>query len=487
MIRALARAIRTGGQSINVTRGRRRLVPGAEHLESRDCPSVVVPFAGAEHDLARPRDAHLHSHARKPSPKVKALLTIYVSPHGSNKATAGTKAHPLGNIDTAIKRAKPGATIYLAAGVYDQSIAILKHSNLTIDGAANDASVIAPSSGDAIDVNNSTGITLNNLWLRSEASGGRGLAILGSAVTANGIKTDLTNLDGAVVAGYQGNTGSLVATASQFDAVQTGVGLLLEQGSTASVSGCTFNNDGEALSAPAMSAGMVLTGNAQANIVGSQFVDDPYGGLAAVQTSQVTAQQSTFSGSSAGDGAIFFDQTTVNLLNNTFSSNGVTPGPTTGLNGVEINSDFTGTAFIKGNSFLNNTGDGLFIGSAPTLVQIVDNVFQDNFTGLALNSTGGATVDVAVQGDSFSVTAGAPADDLGLWALGGGVTATIGGAGGLADTFSNFNNYYFIFPANTGDSPPQFLGYPNLILDGESFVRNGQPVPQSLAIAPETS
>jgi Right handed beta helix region len=484
MISATARAIKGGGRSLGVTRGRRRVLPATELLESRDCRSVLAPSPAFEDDLARPRDAHLQ--ARKASPKVKGLLAIYVAPGGRNKPTSGTKKHPLGNIDLAIKRAKPGATIYLAPGVYSQSIAILKHPNLTIDGAANGTSIIAPSSGDAIDVNNSTGITLNNLWLRSERSGGRGLAILGSAVTASGIKTDLTNLDGVVVAGYLGNTGSLVATASHFDSVQTGVGLFLEQGSTASISGCTFNNDGVALNAPALSAGLVLTGNAQASIVSSQFDNDPYGGLVGTQTSQVTAQQSTFSGSTRGDGALFFDQTTVHLQNNTFSSNGVTPGPTTGLNGVELNDDFTGTALINGNNFLNNTGDGLYIGSAPQIVQIDNNVFENNFTGLALNATGGP-INVTVQGDIFLVTAGAAADDLGLWALGSGVTATIGGAGNLADTFSNFNNYYFIFPADTGDFPVQDLGYPNLILDGESFVRNGAPVPQSLAIAPTTA
>ena len=54
----------------------------------------------------------------------------------------------------------------------------------------------------------------------------------------------------------------------------------------------------------------------------------------------------------------------MNLVDNTFASNGQIRGEGTGLNGVEFFTDFTGTAIVTGNDFENNTAAGIFSGSA---------------------------------------------------------------------------------------------------------------------------
>ena len=79
----------------------------------------------------------------------------------------------------------------------------------------------------------------------------------------------------------------------------------------------------------------------------SQFIGNTNSGLVARDHSQVTAQQCTFSSNRKGDGALFFSQTTANLTSNTFASNGEVVGPTTGLNGLEFFTDFSGTAVIS--------------------------------------------------------------------------------------------------------------------------------------------
>ena len=210
------------------------------------------------------------------------------------------------SLATAVKSAKPGETIVLAPGTYTQNVVISKQSNITIVGAANQSSILAPASGDAIKVVSSSNITIENIWFDSQGSQGRGLAVVGSSVNVMNIKTDGTLGDGVVAAGYLGQSASLNATSSQFDAVQTGDGLDLQNGSSATINGCTFNGVGTAPGVSQASNGLVLTGNAAANISNSQFNGNTNSGLVAADNAQITAQDCTFNGNELGDGRFFW-------------------------------------------------------------------------------------------------------------------------------------------------------------------------------------
>ena len=461
-------------------RARRRLRPGAETLEVRDCPSGLAPSGEVHHPahvaLLAHRDAQRHQpvtpihhngqHPAIPLKKAPARsLTIYVKPGGKSGANAGkTPARPLGSLMAAVKRATPGSTIILAPGSYTENVFVNKKSNITIVGAANQSSILAPPSNDAIRVLQSSNITIQNVWFRS---GGRGLAVVGSSVNVQNIKTDGTQGDGVLVSGPGGQTGVLNATASHFDSVQTGSGLELDDGASATINGCTFNNDGTSPAAAQSNAsnGMVLFQGAKATIMNSQFNGNTNAGMVANHQSQVTVSGSSFS-SNKKDGALITGQATVNLDHNMFASNGVTPGEANGFNGVEFLTNYTGTAVLTGNTFLNNTANGVFIGSATNAIRIVNNTFDNNFVGLFMDSTvGPAPINATIQGNTFEIPLGSSTDAKGILGIGTGVTATIGG-----NTLKNYaystllpNNGAFIFESR---SPKFTIQGDNMFLSG---------------------
>ncbi len=329
---------------------------------------------------------------RKPSSKVKGCGDLRRTRRKQQAEQQARRPIHCENIDTAIKKAKPGATIYLAAGVLTpKASGSCSTTNLTIIGADERRKASSHRrAATAIDVNHSTGITLDNLWLRAEGSGGVGTGGAGSSVTVNRIETDQCNSNGVGRRRVPGRH-RVVGRKRQATSIRSRPesACSCEEAQAASINGCTFDNDGTAPNVTTLSNGMVLTGNAQVNVVNSQFngntnvrlgrLADVAGDGPRMHVQRQSTQAMERSSSTRQPS---------NLQNNTFSSNGEVAGPTTGLDGVELNNDFTGTALIEGNSFLGNTGDGLYIGSAPEVVQVLDNVFQNNFVGVALNADG---------------------------------------------------------------------------------------------------
>ena len=272
---------------------------------------------------------------------------------------------------------------------------------------------------------------------------------------------------------------------SQFDQVQLGSGLELQPGSTAAISGSTFNNNGTSANAPQSSVGLRVRLGAQATIVNSQFNGNTNSGMVAYGNAHVTAQGSSFNGNLKGNGALFLDQATVTLTGDSFASNGQVVGETTGFNGVEFlgglgNADnYTGTAVLTGNVFQNNTGNGVFVGSASSNVQFVNNQFEDNIVGLFMDSTGETTINATVQGNTFVVPVGTAGNYAGIIGVGSGVTATIGGTGDLENTIENYTDGNYIHEAVASG---QNAGGPNLNIQANIYTNAGRPVPPSAAI-----
>ncbi len=65
----------------------------------------------------------------------------------------------------------------------------------------------------------------------------------------------------------------------------------------------------------------------------------------------------------------------------------------------------------------------------PTAIQVDDNNFAGNFVGITLDSSTGSTIDASLLGNTFTspgpMTIGT-ANPVGILAIGGGLTATIG-------------------------------------------------------------
>jgi parallel beta-helix repeat protein len=466
-------------------RSRIRMIPDALSLEVRICPSAITPSSRPDHRADVSRVTHDGSQQTLLVEQLRHQLTSTAIPLAKKppkapkapKAKATVSVTPK-SLAAAVKSAKPGETIVLAPGVYTQNVVFNKQSNITIVGAPNQSSILAPRRGDAIKVMLSSNITIENVWLRSQGSQGRGISVVGSSVNVQNIKTDGTLGDGVVVTSYQGHNASLTATASQFDSVQTGDGLDLRLGSSSTINGCTFNNDGTAPGVGLSSVGLVLSGNATATILNSQFIGNTNAGLVALQNSVVTAQQSTFSNNHRGDGALFLNQATVNLVGNTFASNGEIRGEATGLNGVEFSTGFTGTAVVTGNSFVDNTAAGIWSGGSSNNIQITNNTFDNNVTGVFLDASA-APISATVQGNTFVVPVRSPDLYVGFLTI-GRVTATVGGDGTLANTIENYANGRYIAESNGG--PNAFVGNPNVTILTNTFLSNGMPVAPSQAI-----
>ncbi len=508
MGRALSARRKSVTEQARVRRAaRHRLRPGAEVLEVRDCPSGLTPSAEV-HPLARVslsahrplplplihQDRH-HMGAAVPKLALKkgpanGTMAIYVKPGGKLGASAGKSAsRPLGSLVAAIKRAKPGTTIILASGVYTQNVTVINKSNITIVGAGESSTVLAPANNDAIRAIGSHNITIENVWFRSQGSQGRGLAVVGSSVTIQNIMTDGTHGDGVIVTGNAGQPGVLNATSSQFNSSQIGSGLELDDGAVATINGCTFDSNGTSPAATQSSNGMVLFGGAQANITNSHFDGNTNAGMVASDQVHVTVQGSTFSFNQKGNGALFFRQATVNLFDNTFQSNG-TPNGALQLGGAEFYgepndpSNYTGAAVLSGNLFLNNTLYGIYVGSTTQAIQILNNRFDNNVVGVFLSSLflggPGAPVNAIIQGNTIDVPA--PTSDYtykGIIAWGSEVTATIGGPGTQANTLENYD--YSATTPNSGFFIFEKAG-PNLTILANTFTSGGNPVPEASAI-----
>ncbi|HEX3447741.1 MAG TPA: right-handed parallel beta-helix repeat-containing protein, partial [Isosphaeraceae bacterium] len=308
---------------------------------------------------------------------------------------------------------------------------------------------------------------------------GRGISVVGSSVNVQNIKTDGTLGDGVVVTSYQGHNASLTATSSQFDAVQTGDGLDLRTGSSSLINGCTFNDNGTSPNVTISSVGLALSSNASATILNSQFIGNTNAGLVALQNSAVTAQHSIFADNKKGDGALFLNQTNVNLVDNTFASNGEISGEATGLNGVEFFINFTGSAIVSGNVFENNTAAGIWGGSSSNNIQITNNTFNNNVVGVFLDASA-APISATVQGNTFVVPVGSRDPQLVGFLTIGRVTAIVGGDGTLANTIENYADGRYIAESNGG--PNAFVGNPNVTILTNTFLSNGMTVPPSQAV-----
>ncbi len=544
--------------------------PYGESLEMRDCPSGLAAqvaierheqaLIAREHRLALLRASEyrkLHQEGQKATQKkavAGAPQTIYVAPKGKTGTTAGkTAAHPLGSLTLAIKRAAPGSTIVLAPGVYALDVKVMGKSNLTFQGAANGTSVIDPSSGNAMLVQSSSNVTINNVVFHAPGGGSAGIIVQGSSVNLNNVQTSNTTGYGVIAGSYGGLGSSVNVAGSQFSGSQNadgfhlsagasatitgsvfddngsstasdsnglaldggssatitgssfngnasdglfaagnaqvtisnstfngsrmGSGIQLNDSATASITGSTFNGNGTAAGVTQSSNGAVIGGSSSATIVGSQFDANTNGGMVVSNSANVSVSQSTFTGNVKGDGAIFFQQATVKLTGNTFASNGQTVGISSGLNGVEFFINYTGNAVVSGNTFQSNTANGLYVGSAGSLV-VSDNQFLGNVDGLFLDGTA-ASINASIVGNTI-VASTTPGVSLnGMTLVGQDVTATIGGSGGDANTIENFAQGDYITEAlGTGAA----AGLPHATILANSYLDNGQAVTSSYAI-----
>src|SRR5262249_50587176 len=142
--------------------------------------------------------------------------------------------------------------------------------------------------------------------------------------------------------------------------------------------------------------------------------------------------------------------------------------------------NYTGAAVLSGNVFQSNTLYGIYIGSAPQAIRILNNRFDNNVVGVFLSSlylgTPAAPVNGIIQGNRIDRPA--PSSDpnpKGIIGWGSDVTATIGGPDAQGNTLGNYD--YSATTLNLGVFIYE-LGGPTLTILENTFTSGGNPVPE---------
>jgi hypothetical protein len=416
--------------------------------------------------------------------------SIFVSPSGNDSAS-GAFGAPLRTINAAVSRAPngQGQIIRLAAGTYADTVnSLFQRFDLTFQGAGPLASIIAPPTGDAMLLERSDNIWFNNVNLRAAA--GRGLVAIGSDVNTLNINTagsrDAGGLAVGAISGSAKRTNWL-AIGSHFDSAAAGDGVTMQGGATGTFSFSTFNaNQGTGNNG----RGLTLFNDSAVTIDSCAFVSNQNGGVITAGTSQLTLTRSALANNVLGNGVLLRENSNALIQSNYFAHNGTTYGLPQGLNGVELLGDYVGLARILGNTFFDSTGFGVFISGSTQFAEIRGNYFNHSNAivkrvciGMngALDQSGGPGGSIAravIQGNLLDIPVGDTIQE-GIFMLGAGVTATIGGAGGAnVNVFRNFAANNAIDPSDMGGGFPNDFGCPNINGDAATvnvFVNTAAP------------
>jgi predicted outer membrane repeat protein len=318
-----------------------------------------------------------------------AASLIYVRKNGDDANCDGTVnvAYPGGGpglqcavktIQKGIELVDPGGTVIVAGGVYAENVNIPK--DLTLQGAGAGSTIIdAGSVGRGIHVDLSVDTTVSGVTIRNGSAGyGAGINVTGSGAFT---------LTGSTVSNNTCSGGD-------------GAGLYLGSGTTAFISGCTFENN-----------------------------SSDYGGAISSHENTLTIVGSTFSGNEAtgGGGAIYNSGASgsLTLIESTISSNAVT-----GQGGGEVGggiAHYHGTLAISNTTITNNTttwaGGGVSLGGGTA--RIVGSAIAGNSGNNTTSCLGGGVYntnstltieDSVVRGNWVSATLSSQGG--GIWSAG---------------------------------------------------------------------
>jgi parallel beta-helix repeat protein len=177
-------------------------------------------------------------------------------------------------------------------------------------------------------------------------------------------------------------------------------------------------------------------------------------------------------------GAYYELQSTGEITGNVFDGNGArgTRGPG-GNNGVEI-AGLNAPMTISGNTFSNNTLNGIFI--EDQTVNVLNNTFFNNYVGVTVANSRNRPVNVTIKGNLFDLPT-SPLYSEGVFmqsSTAASLTITIGGAAAAdKNTFRN----YGAFPAIHCD-----MGTVNAqcVAGGNTFINSTFPVQNCTSCSP---
>ena len=371
----------------------------------------------------------------------------------------GTQAQPFGAIADALGMAAPGHVIRLSAGVFTEGICFASRQNLTFLGAGVAATHLRGANNNAC--NNafdgfvavaSQGIVLRNLHVATNVGGcavaatqcNRGIVALGipgtpTTLTLDRVSTINNRGHGVLAVGAAASPNTLLVESCNLDRSRLGTGLRLEGGVSATVRRSTIDGNGTTLPVAADAGrGVEAFGDSSLLFELSSSSNNYHTALLFTGTSVAVVRNSTLNAN--GHSAIFFEQSSSgDVYGNVMDGNGTlgTSGPATGFNAIEVFTNWTGPQMlIHENTISRSTTNGIFIGRGASTV--ANNYFFNNFVGLTLYSETGPTSSTVV-GNTFELPL-AQGNEEGLFMMeaGSSLTASVGGAGSLRNTFINY-------------------------------------------------
>jgi len=380
---------------------------------------------------------------------------------GAGGTHDGTQKNPFATINTALaSNPASGSIIRIAVGSYAERISISQKSDLTFQGSVGGPDLIGtyinPIMGDAFSCFLGTNITLRDLHIATNgpdgSTPGRGIVNLGSSMTLEHISAARCRDTNLVAAQYfpQGLPGSLATInidRSAMNGSAIGNGVQLETGATATIMRSSAGENGSDPNGmpppPAAPGGrgIVLFGNASADVSLTNINSNYDGGFLATSTANATLRGNYFVLN--GTNGIYYEmQTTGSVTNNVIGLNGVrgTRGPG-GFNGIEI-AGLGGPMTISGNTFTGNTLNGIYVGDGT--VNVLNNTMYNNFLGMTIDNPLNRPVNVTVKGNTFELPNGAPYSE-GVFmfsSTAASLTITIGGSASAdKNTFRSFGSY----------------------------------------------
>lgn len=373
----------------------------------------------------------------------------------------GTQKNPFATINAALtSNPASGSIIRIAVGVYPERVSMSQMSNLTFQGAVQGpdftGTTINPVGGDAFSCFLCSNITLRDLHIASNgpdgSTPGRGVVNLGSSMTLEHVGV-LRSRDTNVIAaqhfppGFPGSVATLTIDRSKLNESQIGNGVQLETGATAIImrSSVSMNGTDSGGMPPPPAApggrGIVMFGNAGANVSLSNINQNHDGGFLATSSANAVLRENYFVLN--GTNGIYYElQATGEITGNVIGLNGTrgTRGPG-GFNGIEIGG-LGAPMTISGNLLTGNTLNGIYVGDGT--ISVLNNTMFDNFLGMTIDNPFNRPVAVTVKGNTFELPNGAPYSE-GVFmfsSTSASMTINIGGAA-LADknTFRTFGSY----------------------------------------------
>lgn len=348
---------------------------------------------------------------------------VYVKA-GAPSPRDGSAAHPFDTISKGFDAATDGAVIRVAAGNYAENVVLFGPSvqyapgkygknNLKLLGVDRRAVSLVPASGDAITLQGSTGNLLEGFAIGS--TGGRGVVLIGgpasvsptlpgSSMTIAFDRVTETSSYGVLI------TGSSHADIrySQVNRSKTKSGVGMQSGApSATMMFSEFAQNGYTLASGVDGNGIEAQQSSTLSVVGNDIHDNNRFGIIGINDTQLDAEYNTISANQLNGiivgGGTANDTTTTKVVGNWISSNGVNlQNGGQGYNGMEIYITCVGTHLVTGNTFVNNSQNGLFAGAG--VVTASNNLFDGNANGIFLfvEDSSSANTQASVVGNVFT-------------------------------------------------------------------------------------